>query len=226
MKTTLFSLVLLLSGTLSAQNFSLESTDTLFYGEVSASEFGSKFIIQNDSTGPVPLSWEVESEDLQSGWEYSLCDPDVCHSVGTTSGSFNLATGSFIKYMNIHYYPNGFYGQSTVTVKLWEDAYPDDFIILTWVGVVSALSVESQDACSVEAFYNASKATIQFNYDLPSNNGHVLNLYDISGKLVTSQEINNSAGTLEIASILHSGIYFYTINQGRTKVLSSKIIVP
>ena len=226
MKIIVTVFCLLLGGLSIAQNFSVADNDTLFYGDVGSTDFAAKILIENDSVAPVPMSFELYSEDIETGWEYSLCDPTVCHPVGTTSASFNLPTGSAIKYMNIHYFPNGYYGQSTVTVKLWEDAYPDDFVLLTWVGVVSALGLENEEKYDVFGYFNNASSAIQINYSVPENKSHTLSLYDISGRVIDSRVVNGSTGKVEVGSNLNSGVYFYSIEHEGQKIFSSKVIVP
>ena len=224
---TIYSLfVILFASSLLAQNFTVPETDTVFYGDISDDDFASKFIVDNDTTISFPMSWEVESENMASGWEFSICDPITCHPIGTTNASFTLPTSTANRIMNIHYYPNSNYGQSTVTVKLWQDQFPNDFVLLTWTGVVSALGLNEAKNYSVYSVFSAETNSIQFVYELPPLKLYHIDLYDISGRLITTTPINNGSGQVSLGENLSSGVYLYKVRSENSDILSNKVLVP
>ena len=69
--------------------------------------------------------------------------------------------------MNLHYYPNNNAGQSTVSVKLWENAYPNDFLILNWTGIVSPVGIETKvKTYLMSAYPNPAINNINIQFDL------------------------------------------------------------
>lgn len=210
-----------------AQNFHTNSTDTTFFGNETDSDFDTKFVLFNDSTASFPMSWEVETATIETGWDYSVCDPSVCYAIGTSAGNFNLSTSTINRIMNLHYYPNGNTGQSTVTVKLWENVYPNDPIYLSWTGVVSTVGLETDIASySLNVFPNPANGVIQVTYALDlDNKNNEIQLVDLSGKLVAKKIIIGKSGVIKFEDNLDSGVYFYSLVSDGIIISTQKVIV-
>ncbi len=218
---------LLVSTVSLAQNFSVPQADTVFYGQINNGDFASKFIINNDSTDSFPMSWIVESDDIAAGWEYSICDPATCHSIGVSSASFDLPISPVNRMMNIHYFPHSNYGQSTVTVKLWQDQYPNEFTLLKWTGIISTLGLEEQNNYSIYAISTPGTNSIEFVYELPNNESlYHLDLHDMNGKLIATTPVNNVSSQTSIGENLSSGIYIYKLRSNNSTILTDKVLLP
>ncbi|MFT5822406.1 MAG: hypothetical protein ACI8ZM_003662 [Crocinitomix sp.] len=224
MKTifTLFSLSLILAQAF-GQNFSVSATDTTFYGEIDDTDFAAKFILYNDSTDAFPMTWEVVSETMEAGWDYSICDPTECHPIGATTSVFNLPTTASNRIMNIHYFPNEIFGESTVVVKIWENAYPDDFVLLEWTGIVAAVGLNGEDYYhSLTAF--AQNQSVNVQYQLASNGDNMeFVLYDLTGKIVDQKQILDTTGMVSLGENLESGVYVYRLLNNGHAIISKKI---
>ncbi|MEO9531057.1 MAG: T9SS type A sorting domain-containing protein [Crocinitomicaceae bacterium] len=227
MKNLAILLGMMMALNLNAQNFHTTSTDTTFYGSASDSDFDAKFILFNDSTASFPMSWEVDSASVETGWDYSVCDPSVCYPIGASSGSFDLQTSSVNRIMNLHYYPNGNFGQSTVKVKLWEDAYPNLPVFLTWTGIVSNVSVNSEIASySLMAFPNPAKGQFQIKYSFSENQtNNEIHIIDVSGRIIEKRKISNNTGVLTFDAMINGGVYFYSLVSDDQVIFNEKIII-
>lgn len=63
-------------------------------------------------------------------------------------------------------------------------------------------------------------------YDLGKDTKASMNLYDVTGKLVNTYNLQNTTGTIEInEDQLHNGIYFYCILVNGIKVNTNKIVI-
>ncbi len=217
---------LLLSNFVFGQDFSFTSTDTTFFGEVTDSDFDCKFLISNDSTGSFPMSWEMTSENMETGWDYSICDPDMCHPIDSTGGSFILSTSVINRLMNIHFYPNGNFGQSTVSVKVWQDNDPANFTTLSWTGVVSAAGLNETENNHVTAIYNNSTQVISLNFEFETAEQRKVEIIDLNGKEVFFESLNQSSGNHEINTHFTSGIYICRISGKEGVLFTSKIAIP
>ena len=222
--------LLLLTATFSissfAQNFSVESTDTTFYGNATDSDFDSRFILSNDSSDTFPMSWSVESSNIEAGWEFSICDPSLCHPKGASSGFFDMPIITVNSIMNLHYYPNNNAGQSTVSVKLWENAYPNDFLILNWTGIVSPVGIETKVKTYLMSAYPnpaINNINIQFDLNTASDKNEVF-LYDVSGRKIGSEVLTTGIGSIEFPQNLNSGIYFYSLISNGQAIMTKKVI--
>jgi|TARA_B110000967_G_C18894547_1_gene569643 hypothetical protein len=222
--------LLLLTATFSissfAQNFSVESTDTTFYGNATDSDFDSRFILSNDSSDTFPMSWSVESSNIEAGWEFSICDPSLCHPKGASSGFFDMPIITVNSIMNLHYYPNNNAGQSTVSVKLWENAYPNDFLILNWTGIVSPVGIETKVKTYLMSAYPnpaINNINIQFDLNTASDKNEIF-LYDVSGRKIGSEVLTTGIGSIEFPQNLNSGIYFYSLISNGQAIMTKKVI--
>jgi hypothetical protein len=226
MKLYLLLLTVTFSIASSAQNFSVESTDTTFYGNITDIEFDARFILSNDSSNAFPMSWSVDSSNIETGWEFSICDPSLCHPKGASSGFFNLPTSTVNRIMNLHYYPNNNAGQSTVSVKLWENAYPNDFLILNWTGIVSPVGIETKVKTYLMSAYPnpaINNINIQFDLNTASDKNEIF-LYDVSGRKIGSEVLTTGIGSIEFPQNLNSGIYFYSLISNGQAIMTKKVI--
>lgn len=223
----IFTTFLIASLSSFSQHFSVSGTDTIFYGDVADSDFAAKFILFNDSTASFPMTWEMESESMATGWEYSICDPADCHAIGVEGASFTLSTSTSNRIMNIHYFPNGNFGESTVVVKLWENALPQSFILLKWTGVVSGLGADDEKIYNaISAYYNsmAGSISIQYDLDLKTTDSQIV-LFNLEGKKIDEIQLVDHAGVITIGDNLAQGAYIYTLISNNKIITSKKVVV-
>lgn len=227
MKQFLFAPFVFFLGLSFGQNFSVSGTDTTFYGNITDSDFDSRFVLYNDSTANFPMSWSVESSNVEASWDFSVCDPSTCYPIGTTAGSFILSTSIFNRIMNLHYYPNNTNGQSTVTVKLWEDAYPNDYVLLTWTGIVGTVGANNEVASySISAFPNPAVNKINISYDLSSaSNNNEIVLYNLLGKKIDSKKIPSQKGSVQFSDNLNPGVYLYVLVSNGQPLITNRVIL-
>lgn len=75
-------------------------------------------------------------------------------------------------------------------------------------------------------FPNPNNGTMQLEYDLAGANNAVMNIFDVTGKLIKSYKLENTKGTLQMNEhALHNGIYFYHILVGEKIIKNDKIII-
>jgi hypothetical protein len=172
------------------------------------------------------MSWSVESSNIEAGWEFSICDPSLCHPKGASSGFFDMPIITVNSIMNLHYYPNNNAGQSTVSVKLWENAYPNDFLILNWTGIVSPVGIETKVKTYLMSAYPnpaINNINIQFDLNTASDKNEIF-LYDVSGRKIGSEVLTTGIGSIEFPQNLNSGIYFYSLISNGQAIMTKKVI--
>jgi len=225
-KTFLSILVILISYSSSwSQSFSVSNTDTTFYGNITDTDFDAKFVLSNDSTTSFPMTWQVESATIEPGWQYSVCDPSACHGIGTTTFDFNMPTSSINRIMNLHYYPNGNAGQSSVTVRLFQQDMPNDYVLLTWTGIISTAGMNEQtDFVNLMIYPNPStNGQISVNYS--ANTAADFILFNELGQEINRFKISENETDFDINIDSGSGVYFYKVIS-RDKILTeNKIII-
>lgn len=79
---------------------------------------------------------------------------------------------------------------------------------------------------SFALFPNPNNGAMQLDYNLGNDSKAIMRLYDITGKLIRSYNLENTKGTLQInEQNLHNGIYFYRILVGDKIIKTDKIVV-
>ena len=79
---------------------------------------------------------------------------------------------------------------------------------------------------SFTLFPNPNNGSMTMVYDLGEESNGNMNLYDVTGKLINSYDLQTKNGVLEInEDQLHNGIYFYRILVNGIIVNSNKIVI-
>ena len=75
-------------------------------------------------------------------------------------------------------------------------------------------------------FPNPNNGAMQMDYDLGTDNNAIMNLFDVTGKLIRSYKLDGNKGSLQLnEQSLHNGIYFYHITiEGKT-IKTDKIVI-
>lgn len=207
------------------QSFSVSATDTTFYGNITDNDFASKFILNNDSTTSFPMTWQVESANMETGWDYSICDPTTCHPVGTSSSNFNMPTSSTNRIINLHYYPNGNAGESTVNVKLFQQDLPNAYVLLSWTGIISTANIDSEvNFLRLMLYPNPSTDGI-FQIEYEGNQDADFVLYNNLGQEIERKGLNKGKHHFELGINSGSGVYYYKVVAGDKIMQQSKLVV-
>jgi hypothetical protein len=83
----------------------------------------------------------------------------------------------------------------------------------------------NQENIKVNLYPNPNNGLMELNYDLGNSQDAKMNLYDITGKLISSYKLNNK-GTLQMnEQNLNNGIYFYHILVGEKTIKTDKIVI-
>jgi hypothetical protein len=75
-------------------------------------------------------------------------------------------------------------------------------------------------------FPNPNNGSMTMAYDLGKDTNANMYLYDITGKLVNTYELQNTIGSVEINEAqLYNGIYFYHILVGEKTIKTDKVVI-
>ena len=79
---------------------------------------------------------------------------------------------------------------------------------------------------SFTLFPNPNNGSMTLTYDLGKDTEANMNLYDVTGKLISTYNLSNTIGSIEInEDQLKNGIYFYCILVNGIKVNTNKIVI-
>jgi hypothetical protein len=78
----------------------------------------------------------------------------------------------------------------------------------------------------INLFPNPNSGSMQLDYDLGNNSAATMKLYDVTGKLVTTYNLLNTKGSLQMnEQSMYNGIYFYHILAGEKLLKADKIVI-
>ncbi|MBL0329049.1 MAG: T9SS type A sorting domain-containing protein [Bacteroidetes bacterium] len=85
---------------------------------------------------------------------------------------------------------------------------------------------ENQKEKPFKLFPNPNNGNMSFEYQLKANDNAEMQIYDITGKLIKSYQLNSIATQTNIdTELLNCGIYFYTIILNNQLVQSDKLVI-
>ncbi len=158
-KAILFFIFLLSQQLSFAQTHSVEELFIELSGNATNGDFSNNtYYVAFDTCD---VSWQIISDSIPSGWEFSFCFP-VCYEPGVTSGS-SLFTDNSEYFLNCHVYPNNIAGSGIIEMEITTNSIHKDTII--W----SAIAVDN-------LFLNETTS----NFD-----DRIVNIYNLEGKILS-----------------------------------------
>lgn len=196
-----------------AQNFTPVTNDSTFYGESTDSDFYGYINVNNDLGTSQSLYWEVDSVNLPSQWQFSVCDQDICHPIGTVEANWTLPFSQ--GYLNMHFYPNDQEGEGFVIIRVYDSPDAEQVEYLTFRGNAisqAGIGVEAQ-VIALDVYPNPFSDKINVSGDIDRASYAIM---DVQGKTVQKGILHNDSA-LNLAE-LNEGIYFIKIIQNGTLV--------
>lgn len=165
MNKLIFSIALILFCSICySQSFTVRDSILYVNGEPGEADFAKNTYL--DAINDGSLVWEIVSDSMPLGWDFSNCFPD-CYSIGVTTGNLNFSQGSSY-YLNGHFYPNNISGEGKVTMKLNDGNGTIEYV--TWHGFAGSVGIIDQH--------------------IRKHKSQVKNIYNLNGQLVN--EINTN----------------------------------
>lgn len=219
MKKFLLIGVLFIAANGISQVFTPVTNDSTYYGDASQNDFYGDVPITNDIQTSTPMYWEIESVNLPSNWEFSICDQDICYPEGTENVEWNLpANGGYI---NIHFYPNGQEGEGVVTLKVNDlpDANQTEYMTFRGSAISSGITESSLEKVSL--YPNPASDFINITGGSANTSFEML---DILGKQIKTGKLDAN-GNLKInTNSVLNGVYFISFTEDGQNV-TRKVVV-
>lgn len=211
------SLIFTISGI--SQVFTPVTIDTTFFGEATDNDFYGDVPIDNDDGASNSMYWEVDSVNLPSNWEFSVCDQDICYPIGTQNIQWNLPDNG--GYLNMHFYPNGEEGEGFVVLKVNDSPNENQVEYLTFRANATTNGITDNSLEKISLYPNP--ATDFINIADGSANTR-FEMVDILGNKIKTGKLDlNGNHKINTSSVLN-GVYFITFTEKSRKV-TRKIIV-
>ena len=99
-------------------SFALIEPDHIATGSSAITFIESHGAIRNLTGANLNVSWEKKYIDAPQGWNYSMCDPEVCYLPFISGASFTLI-GDSTGLMDMRFYPANTIGEGEGAIFVW-----------------------------------------------------------------------------------------------------------
>lgn len=216
MKKYILSLILVFSlGAAYAQDFIFETADTVISNGVATDfEIVSYGTIRNLTANPINLRWLRTQNSLPQGWQAAICDNITCHAPAADSNDFILPANGTAP-IDLHFYPNNSTGSGVAIVKVFKPSDRGNSVQTRFVGNVNSVSTQNLTKGVLSIYPNPASSEI--NIKLPELKEGKIEVFNVIGKRLLSQNFNGLTNTVQIPlSNLPKGTYVlrYSNNNG------------
>ena len=186
----------------------------------------AKTTIHNNSADTAYVVWR-RFEDIPVEWTSAVCDGNVCYpvEVDIPIEYFTIEPGGNDP-LEVHFYPDNFPGNGTVTIKAWDMRDSAGTVITgTYKGtaeeVTSSASSVPQENDKIRIYPNPAKDYILIK-NLPEKEVSTVEVYNIFGRRMLSfSQAANNTDTVQKFEIntLTKGIYMIRVFDERMNVI-------
>lgn len=204
-----FTLLSILGLSAGAQSFYTYPKTSSLNGSHEAFEIVLHGFIVNQSADSL-FTWIRIENDLETGWEASICDKINCWSPTLDSNSFILVPGDS-SIMDPHFYPNNYEGCGNIKIMVWagnDKANADtmEFNACTWALGMAALGKDKP----VQVYPNPTQGQLHLEFE---TEGSVdVEIFDLLGKKMRSFSHEGNHSSMDLSD-LPNGLYIIRINE-------------
>ncbi len=208
-----------------AQSLSLPNDSIYISGTVNDNLLVATSTVTNTTSGMVKVRVRRTVQSVVSGTQNYFCW-SVCHgpSVSEDPDYLEINAGATRSDFYADYLPQGQSGQSVIFYTFFNHDTPSDSVRLKVVFDVAPTGIANVETKNNFIVYpNPANDIIRVKYAFDTNAD--LTIYDITGKMVIRESLiaGQSDYTFSIAD-LRSGVYFYSLNNGKEIISMKKLI--
>jgi hypothetical protein len=228
-KRYLFAASMLLSmGTVFGQDFTY-STETTLHTNLATNVYSAVDIfIQTTDLSGITFGWHNTEDNLDPGWDYSMCDYTACYTEIPATGvmvaiSDDEMAGDIKGFVKITISPNDISGEGNIKFYVFDELDPTigDTINFTFSHINTASVEENEIGLSI--YPNPSEGIVSLNN--LGNKNLDYSIQDLSGKIVATGLINAESLTTVDLTGLNKGIYVFTSITAEGFARNEKIII-
>ncbi|GAB4319198.1 MAG: hypothetical protein Kow00127_11340 [Bacteroidales bacterium] len=182
--------------------------------------------VQNVSSNTLDVLLTRYELSMVPGTQSAICWGGLCYppTVSTSPSPTTIGPGqTAVNEFQVHYYPDGNPGVSTIAYTLFDAANTDDstYVTVIWDGVLTSISTHSPNHNTLYP----NPATDQVNIKLENENS--ANRYEIislTGSKVMEGMLNRTESTVN-TSALSEGIYLFRIKNDTGIISEEKLLI-
>lgn len=175
--------------------------------------------ITNGFNYNLTLTWSITVIEMTEGWEVAVCDPVQCYVPTVTEMNFSLQADSSGT-MDVHVYPHGFDGQAIIEVEVYQSNDSTNTTSATYF-FNHTLGLAEKFSEVIKVYPNPTQDYISI--DNSENLVSVVELYNVSGKMVLTTNLNGSdrVSLQELAA----GNYILKLVDVNSNIVSTNLVM-
>jgi hypothetical protein len=206
-------------------NFQLvPNGDTVFFNGPESSSPTINMKVKNISASQQIVHCRKSYVYIVPGTDNAFCWAGNCYTTMVASNSATMNPGDTNSTFSAEYMPQGIAGTSIIKYKFYNDSGDTAMFIIKYKIYTTGIESNANEQIISHPFPVPAENFI--NYIVSDNiSDLVIELHDITGKMVKTIKVNNT-GLLQISvSDLNSGIYFAEVKSGNRVIRTNRIIV-
>ena len=185
--------------------------------------------METPSPQDITFRWEVITNTLLPGWDYSLCDYNNCYvgipNYGTMTAISMAEMGSGIQgFLKLNLDPGTDYGVGFVNFKVWDLAFPDQVDTVSFLLSYTdpAAGINDNDDLLVAVYPNPVSDVL--NIKNSSNDVISYEIFNILGEVVYSSTVSVDNTAKVDVSDYETGVYFVSYFSGDIRKTEKLVI--
>ena len=234
---TIFAIIAFSFTSAFGQSIEFVDYDETKYGEPDESSVSSYASFKNISNFDVGVKIFITVLETTEGFDLSFCDYWNCYFLFPGDETFETekaeivspgAVGGDLFHMDI--FPNGTVGTAKIKIKFFNESDPEDFIEYTANFNIGVNGVWDDYYSGLLGFDNPvpnpAVDYTKIGYRMPAGNNSYLEVFDASGRLVMSKQIEPGTSVIPLnVSELTNGSYIYSMKVNGTMLPSKKLVI-
>ncbi len=219
----IIALVAIFSLSITAQTV-IYSPGKTVYGSMDANSFAKiDLLIFNNTSDSLDVGWKLISNNLVSGWDYSLCDFGTCYTGIPANGKMKKMGTNDTAFLKINLSPLNISGTGIVVFELAPKLGEKDTITFN----IDAFPLSVYDNPLKPKFTispNPASDYIAVDFTKTNSAKSNITITNILGEIVKQENLLSEKRTVFSTSDLQEGIYFLTLQSGQTTE-TKKIVI-
>ncbi|HET6243218.1 MAG: T9SS type A sorting domain-containing protein [Bacteroidetes bacterium] len=207
-----------------AQNYTVSPSNSLDI-VLNIDEYsGRQISFVNNLNKTINLEWQLISNNLIAGWDYSLCDYGTCYAGVPNSGVMDPIVPGDSGFVKMNITPLDIEGSGVLKLIVFETGTttnPDTLVFNYNTFSTNGITDGPSEFATISVFPNPVSEII-FIKNIPSPS--TINLMDVTGKTIQKIVSNSTIENIKV-DYLSDGLYFISIENSISQKQIHKIIV-
>jgi len=180
----------------------------------------------NTGSSPIVLSYELISNNLVQGWDFSLCDLGHCIPGFPAFSTMDTVQVGGQGFLGVNVDPYAIPGTGSVTYYVYQEGFKNNGDTLTWYFTAGTNGIENMIAKpSVNFFPNPASNFLNVNFsNIQAQDVVNINIYNALGQLMYSEKVDPLNEKMDV-SFLSNGIYLVQLKDEKNTVFQNKKLI-